>query len=160
MPSLSVPEVKSRGQGDGEACLRQRLSSRGRLSGERHSGPPAGGSGTPRIRVPSSSPIPPSVPLRRSGLLRACRWQEHNRARQWDRQERHGKTALVIGRQPRCSDAGPNVPGFRLLHVIPHLVHWRVAGVHDAPSQLLERDSPAGWSGKHSHLSPIIDKTP
>src|SRR5262245_39114743 len=36
MSSLSSPKVSSRGDGDGEACLRQRPHSGGRLAGDRH----------------------------------------------------------------------------------------------------------------------------
>src|SRR5215831_4285992 len=111
--------------------------------------------GKPRPRVPSSSPTFTSVPLRCSCLLRACRRQEHNRARQWDRQERDGEATLVVGIRPCCGYAGPDFPCFRLLHVISNVVRWCVAGVHGTLSRLFERDSPAGWSGKYSHLSPI-----
>ena len=155
MPSLSSPEVSSRGDGDGEACLRQRLRRGGRLAGDRHPDLNAGVSGKPRTRVPSSSPTSTSVPLRRSCVLRACRRQEHNRARQWDCPERDGKAALVIGTWPCCGYTGPDFPCFRLLHVISNVVRWCVAGVHGALSRLFERDSLAGWSGKYSHLNPI-----
>jgi hypothetical protein len=107
-----------------------------------------------RVCLPSL-PTSPFVPLRHSCLLCAGRRQEHNRARQWDRQERDSKATLVIGRRPRCGYAGPDFPCFRLLHVISNVVRWRVAGVHGAPSRLCEQDAPAGWSGRHSYLSPI-----
>jgi len=155
MPSLSSPEVSSRGDGDGEACLRQRPRRGGRLAGDRHPDLNAGFSGKPRTCVPSSSPTSTSVPLRRRCLLYACRRQEHNRARQWDRQERDGKATLVIRIRPCCGYAGADFPCFRLLHVISNVVRWRVTGVHGAFSRLCERDSPAGWSGKYNHLSPI-----
>jgi len=148
------PCDRLQGHGDGEALLRQRPRSGSRLAGERHPGRTAGCSSTPRTRAPASSPLSPSVPFRRSGLPRVCRRQEHHRARPWDRQERHGKAALVVGRRPRSGYAGPDVPCVRLLHVISHVGRWRVAGVHGAPSRLCERDSPAGWRGKHGHLRP------
>src|SRR5438309_1379946 len=46
-----------------------------------------------RTRRPSASPTSPSVTLRSLCRLRAWRRQEHNRARHWDRPERHGKAA-------------------------------------------------------------------
>jgi hypothetical protein len=130
--------------GGGEAWLRPRPRRGGRLGGERPPGRTAGGSGTPRPHGPSSSPTLPSVPLRRSGLRHACRWQKHNRARQGDGLKRHGKAALVIGRWPRGSDMGPDVACCCLLHVISKVVRWRVASVHRALSRLFARDSPTG----------------
>jgi hypothetical protein len=132
-----------------------KTAQRWQAAGDGHPGRTAGCSGKPRTRVPSSVPTSPFVPLRRSCLLCAGRRQEHNRTRQWDRQERDSKATLVIGRRPRCGYVGPDFPCFRLLHVISHVVRWRVAGVHGAPSRLCKRDAPAGWSGRHSYLSPI-----
>ena len=155
MLSLSAPEVESQGPGDGGGMSVKKSRSGGRLAGERHPGRTTDCSGTPQTWVPASLSTSSSVPLRRCCLLRACRRQKHNRARQWDRQERHGKAALVIGRRPRCGNAGPDFPCLRVLHVISKVIHWCVTGVHGAPSRLFERDSLAGWHGKHSHLRPM-----
>src|SRR6266540_2109461 len=98
---------------------------------------------------------PRLVALRCGWLFLAFRGQDPNRARQRDREQLHGKAALIIAIRPRGGYAGPGVPRFRLLHVVADVVRGRVAVVHEVLSLFCDPDSPR-WRGKNFNLLRVV----